>query len=630
MSSKSPSKFRQIVVMFVCPVVLIVGLKTWSLKRMDRALTIAPPTAEELVSGVQCPREDGSWVDGKALFAMRRDAELTPLEENGWRELVKAFGPIALGKEEYSAIPWEELSTNESSKEWYENVWKPLCGELGIDPGPCPPFFKRSSLAATLVKYGATGMEAETPPDDERYLEYYENGVKKRGKLTVEEIDGYFERLASNPWKETQFPPIARWIRENADLYDACAKAVRTPRFGSYRVIPESLKDLERLDCGDLRFIQTLGLLFVARANNRIASGEISGAIDDVESLLLLTKPLLKSNDRFIQDRGTALDLLEKALSVGIYANASKQPTKNESDRWIALWREQIDNYDFEEALIQALEGVRDLSLIPSAQAICQFRREHGSIAKLFAEMTGDEQWKAKAAEEGGNPFLKRFFLFRPVFDDQYLLEKIATDYKELMEKTLQGEKCGLESEEEGKRPGSSRRRIETGLAVDLVKATAVPMTELARAYRRVASLARLHTIAAALLAYQEEHGTLPPAYSVDLRGKPLHSWRVLILPYLGEEELYSKFALNEPWDSETNAPLQNEAPNVYRRPGGYDDESSATYFSTILGEDALFTYGGLARDLDVLRAPRRLYESASSRRREDRPCRMDEAGRRT
>jgi len=38
--------------------------------------------------------------------------------------------------------------------------------------------------------------------------------------------------------------------------------------------------------------------------------------------------------------------------------------------------------------------------------------------------------------------------------------------------------------------------------------------------------------------------------------GKPLLSWRVAILPYLEQQELYGQFHHDEPWDSANNKPL--------------------------------------------------------------------------
>jgi len=57
---------------------------------------------------------------------------------------------------------------------------------------------------------------------------------------------------------------------------------------------------------------------------------------------------------------------------------------------------------------------------------------------------------------------------------------------------------------------------------------------------------------------------SFPPAYSTDANGKPLHSWRVLILPFLEQRELYEQIRLDEPWDSEYNRQFHNKMPSCY------------------------------------------------------------------
>ena len=55
----------------------------------------------------------------------------------------------------------------------------------------------------------------------------------------------------------------------------------------------------------------------------------------------------------------------------------------------------------------------------------------------------------------------------------------------------------------------------------------------------------------------------LPP-YIADPVGTPLHSWRVLLLPYLGEQKLYEQIKLDEPWDSEWNRQFHKRMPDCY------------------------------------------------------------------
>jgi hypothetical protein len=63
-----------------------------------------------------------------------------------------------------------------------------------------------------------------------------------------------------------------------------------------------------------------------------------------------------------------------------------------------------------------------------------------------------------------------------------------------------------------------------------------------------------LRQIGFALENYAERNGSYPPAYTVDATGKPLHSWRTLILPYLEEAALYKSIDLTKPWDDPVNA----------------------------------------------------------------------------
>jgi hypothetical protein len=91
--------------------------------------------------------------------------------------------------------------------------------------------------------------------------------------------------------------------------------------------------------------------------------------------------------------------------------------------------------------------------------------------------------------------------------------------------------------------------------------------------------------IGLALHNYADGHGgRLPPAVLYDKSGKPLHSWRVLLLPYLEEDNLYREFHLDEPWDSPHNFPLQAHMPRVYGLPRrDYSGEKPAGPSETLI-----------------------------------------------
>jgi prepilin-type processing-associated H-X9-DG protein len=70
---------------------------------------------------------------------------------------------------------------------------------------------------------------------------------------------------------------------------------------------------------------------------------------------------------------------------------------------------------------------------------------------------------------------------------------------------------------------------------------------------RRAHCFNNLKQIALGLNLYCEEYGALPPAYTVDKDGKPLHSWRTLILPFMEQKALYNVIDLTKPWDDPAN-----------------------------------------------------------------------------
>jgi hypothetical protein len=115
------------------------------------------------------------------------------------------------------------------------------------------------------------------------------------------------------------------------------------------------------------------------------------------------------------------------------------------------------------------------------------------------------------------------------------------------------------------------------------------------RAAMRSQSVNNLKQIALAMHMYVDPHKTFPPAYLAK-DGKPLLSWRVLILPYLEQQELYKQFNLDEPWDSEHNRALLKQMPKVYQNPASKVGGEGRTVYLTPRGKDTVFPgAGGIA-----------------------------------
>jgi RNA polymerase sigma factor (sigma-70 family) len=77
------------------------------------------------------------------------------------------------------------------------------------------------------------------------------------------------------------------------------------------------------------------------------------------------------------------------------------------------------------------------------------------------------------------------------------------------------------------------------------------------------------------------------PGAISDKTGKPLLSWRVAILPWLEQDNLYKQFKLDEPWDSAHNKKLLDQMPAVYAPPGPRDKDKYRTYYQAIVGQGA-------------------------------------------
>ena len=126
---------------------------------------------------------------------------------------------------------------------------------------------------------------------------------------------------------------------------------------------------------------------------------------------------------------------------------------------------------------------------------------------------------------------------------------------------------------------------------VAMLIALLLPAIQAAReAARRNASTNNLKQIGLALHNYHDVYRSFPPQATLDANGQPLLSWRVLILPYLEEQALYSQFKLDEPWDSSHNRPLMDLMPETYESPSSGPEQSSTTFYQMPVGPGTVFS----------------------------------------
>ncbi|APW61988.1 DUF1559 domain-containing protein [Paludisphaera borealis] len=118
-----------------------------------------------------------------------------------------------------------------------------------------------------------------------------------------------------------------------------------------------------------------------------------------------------------------------------------------------------------------------------------------------------------------------------------------------------------------------------------------MPARQSARdAARRAQCVNNLKQLGLAMHNYHDVNDRLPAAAIVDKDGRPLLSWRVAILPYLDSGSVYTKFHLDEPWDSSHNIALLESMPSVYACPSDRELKPGMTGYQVVVGPKTAFT----------------------------------------
>jgi prepilin-type processing-associated H-X9-DG protein len=98
-----------------------------------------------------------------------------------------------------------------------------------------------------------------------------------------------------------------------------------------------------------------------------------------------------------------------------------------------------------------------------------------------------------------------------------------------------------------------------------------------------------LKQIGMAMHNFHDANRHFPPPAIADANGKPLLSWRVAILPYIGREDLFQRFKRDEPWDSAHNLSLLDEMPSHYACPRTRRNKPGTTVYQVVVGPGAVF-----------------------------------------
>jgi beta-lactamase regulating signal transducer with metallopeptidase domain len=135
----------------------------------------------------------------------------------------------------------------------------------------------------------------------------------------------------------------------------------------------------------------------------------------------------------------------------------------------------------------------------------------------------------------------------------------------------------------------------------ETIRLTLIPQLQASKqAAMRNGTMQNLKQLGLAAHRYEAMDRSFPPAV---FYGKSSHgdlnksgenvddvprSWRVELLPFLGQEELYKQYRLDQPWDSEANLAVLRKMPDFFRSPNDEPKSMNTSYFA-ITGPGTVF-----------------------------------------
>lgn len=161
------------------------------------------------------------------------------------------------------------------------------------------------------------------------------------------------------------------------------------------------------------------------------------------------------------------------------------------------------------------------------------------------------------------------------------------TPLKELLPKEFATAALALKPKVDGSRVMMQLSQPDAVRAVAVLANTIADRTGMPLRSSQRDNLAQIVT---AMHNYLDAMGTFPANAIYSKAGKPLLSWRVALLPYLGQSKLYEQFKLDEPWDSPHNKALIAKMPKVYHSPKIKDARPGLTTYLAPINKAFIFT----------------------------------------
>ncbi|MDO4628157.1 MAG: DUF1559 domain-containing protein, partial [Planctomycetia bacterium] len=501
---------------------VLVGLYAWNLF-VSVPLEISPETT--VITEPLTP--DGRAVDIFALMRAEYPAEMKT-EKNAAREILRRLGPgenlyqnlrtIYDGRFYDSGRDATEAETVAKYKEYYD--------ALGLDPVALDA--KSETPYVTPEKMYETWLDAQFS-DRSEIPERLHEFKTRTTRFQNASISEYFE-------VEPEF--VREWLTQNSPALDAVAEAVKKAEFCKFPYDFPTYKNATPMDILLPGVDDVFGIRdgFLLRIAVSVAEGRFDDAISDYETCLKFGRQIQKESAMLIEYLSgySFEDWLRRYVNFS--ANPDFQPT---AEQWKRIQELDVHNLEVD---IKQIPKKEHLLIIGNIQSAALYPRVDSYLGY---------DWNLVARRF--NEYYSRCF-----YEDEFHSPvEISEEYSDYHWWQIVGMFL------------TRSARSET-MAIVLNQIFNESMYNYVTVNpERKSCTVNLHRLGIAMQRYRLEHdGKLPPAFSVDAEGKPLHSWRVLILPYIGLkecDELYAKIRLNEPWDSEHNRQFHAEMPEIYK-----------------------------------------------------------------
>ena len=503
---------------------------------------------------------DGRQVDYFRAIELMRYPPNMKTDENGFRMIIRAIGVLK-----------DTAGKSYATAQIYE--------KLGLDPA-VPPTMTFEDPLEFIQRYvdsqpseepesgnpeAISSMPGEGFPDMGLGSSYY-------GYVEKPDPEEEFEEKITRPWTAEELPMMTEWLKANEPAIDLIAKAAQQPNF----VIPWFRENenevLILLLLPEQQRLRSFARALSTRANYRIAQGNLDGAIDDI--IALKTMGRHAGHNGCIIEHLIGIALEGMANSIEIAASVKHQPTEAQLQRLLNIYIQTT------VSKIPPREDTQRNALIERYILL--------DTAQKFLAMSTNE----KRETLGTYHELAHVFYALDYFgSNQNIFMKSVNQAYDSPERYPDTMKDLYSSLNPNLLFPSYRSKFYGKLFASFVISYGDGI--FYEAVKRSQRLDQLQAITLALLIYEKQYGHLPPAWTVDGQGKPLHSWRVLLLPYLGEEakKLYEKIRLDEPWDSEHNQPFHEAAIPFYQCPGA-ELAPGETLYSVVVGPKTAFRGG--------------------------------------